>query len=358
MTPQSLRSRNAVGRLAPSPTGAQHLGNARTYLLGYWSARSRGARLIFRTEDLDSPRVKSWAAEQAIQDLRWLGIDWDEGPDVGGTQSSYIQSERMALYQTALQQLIHADAVYPCTCSRTDIVAAAAAPHEGEQGPIYPGTCAAWHRGNPRPPQGSYCWRFRSRSSPVEFVDALAGHQKCSPGLELGDFPITRKTGLPAYQLAVVVDDAAMGITEVVRGDDLLPSTFWQLELYEALGLTAPSFAHVPLVTGPDGRRLAKRHGDTRLSHLRELGLCPLAVVQWAAVTSGLLDLSEGTAVGFVDGHFQVACEPDRQARLTTPEAEREGLRRELEELHRRMIERFDWPRISRQRVIVEPITE
>lgn len=306
----------AVGRLAPSPTGAQHLGNARTYLLGYWAARHDGARLILRIEDLNTPRVKSWATDQAIEDLRWLGIEWDEGPDVGGDSSPYVQSERTERYEAALEQLIAADAVYPCICTRSDIAAAADAPHEGDLGPIYPGTCSHWRHGDPEPSPGTYCWRFRSRRGWLRFTDRLCGEQACRPAEDLGDFPVTRKTGEAAYQLAVVVDDAAMGVTEVVRGDDLLPSTFWQLELYEAFGWRPPQFAHVPLVVGPDGRRLAKRHGDTRLSHFRELGIPPETIIRWAAESSGLAQPGEP-----VD--------------------------------HRSIIRRFDWASVSRQRVVV-----
>lgn len=305
-----------VGRLAPSPTGAQHLGNARTYLLAFWSARSQGARLILRIEDLNTPRVKAWAAQQAVDDLRWLGIEWDEGPDVGGNSAPYTQNDRAPLYEQALKQLIEADAVYPCVCTRSDIAAAADAPHQGERGLIYPGTCATWRRGEAVPEAGTFCWRFRSRNRPMEFVDQVAGLQSACPAEDLGDFPVTRKTGEAAYQLAVVVDDAAMGVTEVVRGDDLLPSTFWQLELYSALQLAPPTFAHVPLVLGSDGRRLAKRHGDTRLSHYRDIGVPAETVVAWAARTSGLLSPDEA---------------PD----------------------HARIIDRFEWNKVPRQPLVV-----
>ncbi|XZE55654.1 tRNA glutamyl-Q(34) synthetase GluQRS [Planctomycetaceae bacterium SH139] len=278
-----------VGRLAPSPTGAQHLGNARTYLLAWLAARSAGGRVILRIEDIDSPRVKPWATQQAIDDLHWLGLDWDEGPDIGGPSTPYLQTERVKSYDTALRQLIDADLVYPCVCSRTDIAAAASAPHAGEEGPLYPGTCAAWQAGHPLPPADQFCWRFRSSAETFEFIDLLRGPQTLSPARQLGDFPVTRKGGQAAYQLAVVVDDAAMEVTQVVRGDDLLLSTFRQLELYRALGLPAPEFAHVPLVVGPDGRRLAKRHGDTRLSWYREQGVTPQAIIGWCAFSSGLL---------------------------------------------------------------------
>jgi glutamyl-tRNA synthetase len=283
----------SAGRLAPSPTGAQHLGNARTYLLAYWSARKSGSKLILRVEDVDSPRVKPWATQQAIDDLQWLGIDWDEGPDIGGPAAPYIQTERMGMYRSALQSLIDADRLFPCTCSRKDIEAAGSAPHFDHEGKVYPGTCALWHSGDPLPEQGTYCWRFRAGDEEIEFDDLVLGPQACVPGEALGAFPVTQKNGEPSYQLAVVVDDAAMGVTEVVRGNDLVASTFRQIELFSALDLHVPQFAHVPLVLGADGRRLAKRHGDTRLSHYREQGMRAEQIVTWAARTAGLIGSDE-----------------------------------------------------------------
>ena len=287
-------SRVEKGRLAPSPTGAQHLGNARTYLLAYWSARKSGKQIALRIEDIDSPRVKPWATQQAIDDLSWLGIEWDEGPDVGGANGPYIQTQRVDLYAEALEKLIAANRVFPCTCTRKDIASAASAPHESRglfthEGPIYPGTCADWRAGESIPDEGTFCWRFRPSDRRIEFSDRVAGDHECNPAKELGAFPITQKAGNTSYQLAVVVDDAAMGITEVVRGDDLIASTFRQIDLFAALELPCPSFAHVPLVTGEDGRRLAKRHGDTRLSHFREAGVRAEQIVGWAAHSCGLV---------------------------------------------------------------------
>ncbi len=314
---------NAIGRLAPSPTGAQHLGNARTYLLAFWSAQASGAKLILRIEDIDSPRVKPWAAEQAVEDLKWLGIFWNEGPDVGGPHAPYIQTQRVKLYAMALRQLIDNGHVYPCVCTRRDIETAASAPHAGDEGPIYPGTCSKWQVGDRLPEQGNYCWRFRSRDQPQVFVDRVAGSQRCIPKDELGDFPITRKTGEAAYQLAVVVDDDAMGVTEVVRGDDLLVSTFRQLELYQALNLRSPNFAHVPLVVGTDGRRLAKRHGDTRLSLYREQGVDSRNIVRWAAASAGL-----------------------SIAEVSTSDS--------LETMHDKFAAQFNWQLLSREAIVID----
>ena len=307
----------SAGRLAPSPTGAQHLGNARTYLLAFWSARKSGLKLILRIEDVDSPRIKPWATQQAIDDLRWLGIDWDEGPDIGGPHAPYIQTERIELYRHSLQRLIESNRVFPCTCTRKDIEAAGSAPHFDHEGPVYPGTCANWQAGDRIPEPGTYCWRFRAGNRLIEFNDLVLGAQSCVPAESLGAFPLTQKNGQPSYQLAVVVDDAAMGVTEVVRGHDLVPSTFRQMELFHALGLPPPHFSHVPLVLGMDGRRLAKRHGDTRLSHYREQGMRAERVVTWVARSAGLIGENE----------------------MATSAAE--------------MIERFDWAKLPSEDVVI-----
>ena len=280
---------NVVGRLAPSPTGAQHLGNARTYLLAWLSVRSRKGKVILRIEDIDSPRVKQGAAQQAIDDLRWLGLDWDEGPDVSGPAGPYVQTQRLSRYRAALDQLIAAERVYPCTCTRSDIAAAASAPHAGQEGPKYPGTCAGRSATEASSIKSSFAWRFRASPTMRSLDDLVAGRQQCLVAEELGDFVIAKSDGSPAYQLAVVVDDHEMGINDVLRGDDLLPSAFRQLELYEFFGWPPPRFAHVPLVVGPDGRRLAKRHGDTRLSTFRDAGVSPESIVGLLAWSAGLL---------------------------------------------------------------------
>lgn len=274
-------STSVVGRLAPSPTGALHLGNARTFLLAWLSVRSQRGTLLLRIEDIDGPRIKMGAAQQTSEDLRWLGLDWD-GEVV-------VQSQRSALYRTAAQQLVATGKAYPCVCTRSEIELAASAPHEtGDDGPVYPGTCRGrFHDlAEARAASGrDAALRFRVDVAAVPFDDRCAGPQ---PGRVAGDFVVQKRDGGPAYQLAVVVDDAAQGVTEVLRADDLLPSTPRQLLLYRALGLTPPHFVHVPLVVGGDGLRLAKRHGDTSLRHFRECGVGPERLVGYLAFSCGL----------------------------------------------------------------------
>jgi glutamyl-tRNA synthetase len=274
---------HVVGRLAPSPTGAQHVGNARTYLIAWLSARAQNGRVVLRMEDIDSPRIKSGAAEAALADLRWLGLDWDGVP--------MVQTARLPAYETALERLKAAELVYPCTCTRNDVERAASAPHREHEGPIYPGTCAHRHVADAaaitdRP----YAWRMRVGHESIAYIDGFRGPTTLNLHDIGGDFVVWKSVGTPAYQLAVVVDDAAQGVTEVIRGDDLIPSTPRQIALYRALGLTPPRFAHVPLVVGPDGHRLAKRHGDTRLASLREAGVSAASLLGLLAWSCGCLD--------------------------------------------------------------------
>lgn len=281
--------RRPIGRLAPSPTGAQHLGNARTYLLAWLSIRSGNGRLILRIEDIDSPRIKPGADLQVMEDLNWLGLDVDEGPATPGSLGPYRQTDRLPHYREALTRLIAAEKVYPCTCSRQDVLDAASAPHIGQEGPVYPGTCAGRRAADAatlsnRP----FCWRFRMTEQPLQYDDIVRGCERSRAPHGTGDFVVWKADDTPAYQLAVVVDDAAMGVTEVVRGDDLVPSTFRQLALGRELGIDPPRFGHVPLVVGPDGRRLAKRHGDTRLATLRAEGVAADAIVGLLAWSCGL----------------------------------------------------------------------
>lgn len=276
-----------VGRLAPAPTGALHLGNARTFLVAWLRARMRGGRLILRIEDLDHPKVKPAAVDGVHRDLSWMGLDWDG--------EVFVQSRRLAEYSSVLERLRLGGFVYPCICTRKNLDQYLSAPNAGEDAVErrYPGTC----RGR----FGSACdaervsgrealWRFRVRDGEeTSFVDGFAGARESVLSEWSGDFPVARGDAA-GYQLAVVVDDHDMGVTEAVRGDDLIPSTHRQLALYRALGWEPPSFYHLPLVVGADGRRLAKRHGDTRLSALRAAGGRAERLLGWLAFTCGWVD--------------------------------------------------------------------
>jgi glutamyl-tRNA synthetase len=281
------QARALIGRLAPSPTGVLHLGNARSFLLAWLSIRSRGGRLLLRIEDIDGPRVRSGAIESSIEDLQWLGLDWD-----GEIQ---LQSSQRARHDQVLADLIGAGFAYPCVCTRKEVEEAASAPHESSVGdvPVYPGTCRGrWSsEQQAREETGrDSAIRLAVSEPAIPFEDLFVGH--CS-GIIDGDFVIRKRDGTPAYQLAVVVDDADSGVTEVLRADDLLPSTPRQLLLYRHLGAVAPDFAHVPLVVGPDQRRLAKRHGDTSLARYRRQGVAPQQII--GALASSLGWVAAGT---------------------------------------------------------------
>jgi glutamyl-tRNA synthetase len=261
---------------------------ARTALLGWLRARSLGGVFVLRIEDLDAPRTVPGAADRLLEDLRYLGIEWDEGPDVGGPHAPYVQSQAYARYAEALAELRARGRLYPCSCSRKDI-AIASAPHgPSEFGPTYPGHC----RSGPRRPDAATVLRFRCPDSLPSFVDACLG---ASMATAQGDFVVQRADGTISYQLAVVVDDMAMNITEVLRGADLAGCTAWQIALYEALGATPPGFAHVPLLLGPDGKRLAKREGARPIAALRDAGVAPERVVGALAASVGLVPV--GTRV-------------------------------------------------------------
>ncbi len=257
------------GRLAPSPTGFLHLGHARTFLLAQERARAAGGKLVLRVEDLDRERCRPEFRAALLEDLAWAGMAWDEGP--------FYQSERRDVYLSAWRRLAAMGLVYPCDCTRRDVLRAAGAPHAEEEAaePIYPGTCRP-AEARPREessPDGRN-WRFHtSAGEPIAFDDALAGPQAFTVGRDFGDFLAWRRDGVPAYELAVVSDDAAMDITEVVRGVDLLRSTARQILLYRALGHPPPAWCHAPLLTGPDGRRLAKRAGALSLREMRAVGM-------------------------------------------------------------------------------------
>ena len=296
------------GRIAPSPTGFLHIGHAATFWRAQERARVAGGKLVLRIEDLDRHRCRREFADAMIQDLRWFGLDWNEGPDIGGPFIPYVQSQRRSRYLEAWEKLRIGGFIYPCNCSRKDVAEASLAPHDENEEPIYPGTCRPRYfsvaaavsaaegenlQATRLPPQGrgkimpaataataetpiETHWRFRVPDGErVDFVDERVGRQSAVAGRDFGDFIVWRRDDVPAYQLAVVVDDAAMRISEVVRGEDLLVSTFRQLLLYRALDLIPPKFFHTPLLVDESGKRLAKRHGSLSLRALRERGAVP-----------------------------------------------------------------------------------
>jgi glutamyl-tRNA synthetase len=277
------------GRIAPSPTGFLHLGHARTFWIAQERARQNSGTLILRNEDLDAMRCKPEFVSAMYEDLRWFGFEWQEGPDCGGPFVPYSQSERKDFYHTAFNKLRAGGFIYPCSCSRKDVLQALQAPHAGDEEPVYPGTC----RNNvelriandeskdainsPFEIRSSkFNWRFRvPDGETISFVDGNFGPQQLVAGKDFGDFVVWRNDDVPAYQLAVVADDAAMEITEAVRGADLLLSTARQILIYRALGLNPPGFYHCDLMLDEKGVRLAKRHDALSLRALRILGLTP-----------------------------------------------------------------------------------
>jgi len=268
------------GRIAPSPTGYLHLGHAVTFLCAQERARKAQGKLILRIEDLDPVRCRPEFSDAIINDLRWFGLSWDEGPDLDGPFQPYRQSERRTWYGKALAGLQGAGLVYPCYCSRKDVAAASLAPHDEDEEPIYPGTCRKFIGTASSSLPENVNWRFRvPDGEEINFVDLRLGPQSAVAGREFGDFIVWRRDDVPAYQLAVVVDDAAMQVSEVVRGEDLLTSTFRQLLLYRALQTQAPAFYHTALVTDAAGKRLAKRHESLSLRALRASGKTPEELV-------------------------------------------------------------------------------
>ena len=293
------------GRLAPSPTGLLHVGHARTFWTAYQRARDASGTLVMRIDDLDEERSRPEYSDAAIEDLRWLGIRWQEGPGAVGTTGTgadksggrwpygpYFQSKRHSLYDDAFRRLQRLGYLYPCRCSRKELASAASAPHEGapqaDDEPIYPGTCR--HLSSemaqlPGPTAGrlgleTANWRFRVTDGvAVEFTDQHLGPQRFVAGVDFGDFLVWRKDNTPSYQLACAVDDAAMQITEVVRGADLLKSTARQILLLRALGVPAPAWYHCTLVADHNGQRLAKRHDALSLRALRLRGLTPMNIL-------------------------------------------------------------------------------
>jgi glutamyl/glutaminyl-tRNA synthetase len=295
VTDVSLSSARYRGRLAPSPTGLLHVGHARTFWIAAQRAIENRGTLILRNEDLDPQRSRAELARAMMEDLRWLGIHWSEGPEGGGPYGPCSQSERRAHYLEAWRRLREGGFLYPCICSRKDLAQSASAPNDADDEPVYPGTCRERKDvAEFREPAGVN-WRFRvPDGEAIEFADLNLGRQRYVAGSDFGDFLVWRRDDVPAYQLAVVVDDRAMRITEIVRGADLLKSTARQLLLlralgyaalgYAALGYAAPDYFHCELVRDAAGARLAKRHDALSVRHLRESGLTPekvLAMAGW-----------------------------------------------------------------------------
>jgi glutamyl-tRNA synthetase len=286
-----------VTRLAPSPTGALHLGNARTFLVNWAMARREGWRIVLRIEDLDTPRVKPGVLDLTVDLLSWLGLNWDEGP--------IVQSADLEPYVDAMRRLVARGLAYPAISTRRELLAecagpdGASAPQEGAAEAPFPASMRPselprefkWAPSDTQTPadQDRPAWRFVCPEREVQFLDRFCGPQRHVPARTVGDFIVWTKRSQPAYQLAVVVDDHRQGVTDIVRGDDLLDSAARQALLYDALGLgPAPSQCHLPLVRGEDGRRLAKRHGDTRLDVYRARGVRPERVVGLVARWCGL----------------------------------------------------------------------
>lgn len=272
-------------RLAPSPTGSLHLGNARTFLVNWALARQAGWRIVLRIEDLDTPRVKPGSIEETIDVLAWLGMDWDQGPTV--------QSHDMEPYRAAMRQLAGSALTYPCELTRAEIEAAASAPQEGSHEVRFPSHLRPTLRTVSFDREDTN-WRFACPKQVVTFDDGFRGQTEISPADEVGDFVIWTRRGQPSYQLAVVVDDHRQGITHIVRGDDLLGSAGRQLLLYRALNLASePHYLHLPLVRGEDGRRLAKRHGDTRLTTYCHSGVSSERVIGLLAYWCGIVPIRQ-----------------------------------------------------------------
>jgi len=269
------------GRLAPTPTGLLHVGHARTFALA--AERAGAAGLVMRIEDLDGPRCREEFAAAALEDLRWLGLAWTEGPDVGGPHGPYRQSARTAWYLDVWRRLEAAGAIYPSPHSRRDVEEAATAPHEAgaDAEPVFPPSLRPVRRERATVP-GGVAWRFRVPDGrAIEFHDALQGRVRRVAGIDFGDFVVWRRDDLAAYELAVVADDHAMAIAEVVRGADLLTSTARQILLAEALGWPSPAWCHAPLVCDAAGHRLAKRTGGLAIRDLRAAGRSPADVLAW-----------------------------------------------------------------------------
>jgi len=312
MIPPSSATDKPRGRFAPTPSGLLHIGNAFTALIAWLQIRQAGGQFVLRIEDIDKPRSREAFIKQQLDDLIWLGLDWDEGPRKGGPYTPYRQSLREFLYEDALIRLREAGRLYPCYCSRADLASIASAPHGlSSEGPAYPGICRHLSA-NERAAKAALkepAVRFLIPDIPYSFHDGIAGTQRFG-GQSIGDFVVKRADGMYSYQLAVTVDDAAMDITDVVRGADLLDSTPRQIALYEALGLRTPKFAHVPLLANTNGDRLSKRDKSLTLQSLREQGVHAERLIGLLAHLAGLAERPEPIAAEELIGRLDLAALP------------------------------------------------
>lgn len=305
------------GRFAPSPTGEIHLGNAWTALLAWLQVRVAGGTMVLRVEDLDPDRSRPEYGEKLMVDMKWLGLDWDEGPDVGGNYAPYCQAERRGLYQAALERLAAAGLVYPCYCTRAEL--AASAPHGGENERVYTGICRRRKLDDARQVSRQPALRLAVPPGETSFSDLHAGFLSQDISREVGDFIVRRSDGIHAYQLAVVVDDAAMNITHVLRGDDLLSSTPRQLLLYRLLGQKAPTYTHVPLLIDQEGHRLSKRQQALSIAALRECGVKAESIIGYLAWKAGLLERCQQVKASELIAGFAVDKLPSGQIIVEYP---------------------------------------
>lgn len=308
--------RREVGRYAPSPTGALHLGNLRTAIAAWASVRSRGGRFLLRIEDLDRDRCSRQFEARQLADLERIGLTWDEAP--------IRQSERREVYAKALDRLALARMAYPCFCSRRDIAAALSAPH-GDGGNAYPGTCAGlpWEVAQERISRGErHSWRMRIDTAPAQLFDGFMGPVETNLAFDGGDFVIRRADGYFAYQLVCAVDDAMTGMTEVLRGGDLLISGARQAHVIAALGLSVPRYLHLPLLYRADGERLAKRIGSEDLEAMESQGYSPAAVRSYLAYTLGLAELGEPVSMDEVARRWDLHRIPRGEVRVMPHELE------------------------------------
>lgn len=285
---------NLKGRFAPTPSGFLHLGNVFCSLLAWLYAKAAGGSITLRIEDLDPQRCNRERADALAHELEWLGLTWDDGAYVSANSERYFQSRRSNIYAEYFARLEAQGLVYPCFCSRGELHAAEA-PHASDGRIIYAGTCRKLTQAEREAKESLRrpAWRVRVTDEPISFTDEHYGMQTANLSADCGDFILRRSDGVYAYQLAVVIDDALMGITQVVRGADLLSSTHMQLYLYKLLGLTPPTFCHIPLLVDADGRRLAKRDGDLEISLLRKRHGSPEPIIGLLAYLAGQLDKPE-----------------------------------------------------------------